>query len=286
MEAGRRKIVDRADLIGSSTACESTAEKIEAGPKNRQTRANKNVRADFHGGKLARRGTPPSRSPVMATTTTQKGYRGIGMEGLIARWYARTTRPSLPEFQALARRIAEQVPPGSSVLEVAPGPGYFAIELAKIGGRHVTGLDISHTFVEIARRGAAEAGVEVEFRQGNVSAMPFPADSFDYLLCRAAFKNFSDPPGALAEMHRVLKPGGRALIIDLRRDASPDAIRREVQNLKLGAINAFVVRQIFRFMLIKRAYTKGEFRQLIAESPFHGGDIHESLTGVEITLMK
>ncbi len=222
----------------------------------------------------------------MATTTTQKGHRGMGMEGPIARWYARITRPSLPEFQALARRIAEQVPAGGSVLEVAPGPGYFAIELAKIGGRHVTGLDISQTFVDIARRGAAEAGVEVEFRQGNVSAMPFPADSFDYLLCRAAFKNFSDAPGAIAEMHRVLKPGGRALIIDLRRDVTPAAIRREAENLKLGAVNTFIVRQTFRFMLIKRAYTKGEFRELIASSPFQGGEVKETLTGVEITLTK
>jgi ubiquinone/menaquinone biosynthesis C-methylase UbiE len=221
----------------------------------------------------------------MASVTT-KGYRGMGMEGPIARWYTRITRPSLPEFQTLARKVADAVPSGGSVLEVAPGPGFFAIELARIGGRHVTGLDISHTFVEIAKKGAADAGVDVEFRQGNVSAMPFPADSFDYLLCRAAFKNFSDPAGALAEMHRVLKPGGRALIIDLRRDVSRDAIRREVQNLKLGPINAFIVRQTFRFMLLKRAYTKGEFRQLIAESPFRSGEIQESLIGVEITLRK
>jgi ubiquinone/menaquinone biosynthesis C-methylase UbiE len=222
----------------------------------------------------------------MATATTTTGYRGMGMEGPIARWYTRITRPSLPEFQTLARKVAETVAPGGSVLEVAPGPGFFAIELARIGGRHVTGLDISHTFVEIAKKGAAEAGVDVEFRQGNVSAMPFPADSFDYLLCRAAFKNFSDPAGALAEMHRVLKPGGGAVIIDLRRDVSREAIAGEVQNLKLGPINAFIVRQTFRFMLLKRAYTKGEFRELIANSPFHSGEIQDSLVGVEITLSK
>jgi len=219
-------------------------------------------------------------------TTAVKGYRGLGMEGPIARWYARITRPSLPEFQALARRVADAVPPGGSVLEVAPGPGYFAIELAKLGGRHLTGLDISRTFVEIASRNSLEAGVDVEFEQGNVAAMPFPENTFDFLVCRAAFKNFSEPGAALSEMHRVLKPGGRALIIDLRRDVTPEAIRQEVENLKLGPINAFVVRQTFRFMLIKRAYTKGEFRQLIADSPFQAGDIQDSLTGVEITLTK
>jgi ubiquinone/menaquinone biosynthesis C-methylase UbiE len=208
------------------------------------------------------------------------------MEGSIARWYARITRPSLPEFQALARRVAEVVPPGGSVLEVAPGPGYFAIALANLGGRYVTGLDISRTFVEIARHNAREAGVDVEFEQGNVAAMPFPENTFDFLVCRAAFKNFSEPGAALSEMHRVLKPAGRALIIDLRRDVTRDAIRQEVENLKLGSINAFIVRQTFRFMLIKRAYTKGEFRQLIADSPFQAGDIQDSLTGVEITLTK
>jgi ubiquinone/menaquinone biosynthesis C-methylase UbiE len=210
----------------------------------------------------------------------------MGMEGAIARWYARITRPSLPEYQALARRIADVVPAGGSVLEVAPGPGYFAIELARLGGREVTGLDISHTFVEMARHHAIEAGVDVDFQQGNVAAMPFPADSFDYLVCRAAFKNFSDPQAALGEMHRVLKPGGRALVIDLRRDVSPDAIRREVENLKLSAANAFIVRLTFRYMLVKRAYTKAGFRELIANSPFQRGDVQESLIGVEITLTK
>ena len=49
--------------------------------------------------------------------------------------------------------------------------------------------------------------------------------SFDLIICRAAFKNFSEPLQALHEMHRVLKPGGKALIMDLRRDASLEDIK-------------------------------------------------------------
>src|SRR5215472_3537363 len=97
--------------------------------------------------------------------TSVKPYRGIAMEGGIAKRYARETGASLDEFRALARKIAEQLKPGAVVLEVAPGPGYLAIELAKLGRFRIVGLDISHSFVRIAQENAAKAGVDVEFRQ-------------------------------------------------------------------------------------------------------------------------
>jgi ubiquinone/menaquinone biosynthesis C-methylase UbiE len=119
------------------------------------------------------------------------------MEGMVAKWYAANTGKTLDEFTKLALRIGSQLPPGSTVLEVAPGPGYFSIELAKLGPYSIAGLDISHTFVELARKKAAKAGVHVDFRQGNASQMPFANDTFDFLLCRAAFKNFGQPVRAL-----------------------------------------------------------------------------------------
>ena len=80
-----------------------------------------------------------------------KGYKGIGMEGPVARWYAKNTAKALGEFQQCAHEIARQLPEGSRVLEIAPGPGYLAIELAKLGRYQISGLDISRTFVGIAR---------------------------------------------------------------------------------------------------------------------------------------
>ena len=82
--------------------------------------------------------------------------------------------------------------------------------------------------------------MRVDFRQGNVSAMRFPDSRFDFILCRAAFKNFSQPAEALAEMHRVLKPGGRALIIDLRRDASKQSVGQAVDAMNLGSVNRII----------------------------------------------
>jgi ubiquinone/menaquinone biosynthesis C-methylase UbiE len=215
-----------------------------------------------------------------------KAYRGVGMEGALAKWYAGLTRKSLGEFQSLARRVAGQVPPGSRVLEVAPGPGFFAVELARLGDYHVAGLDISRTFVEIARRNALEAHVEVDFREGNASSMPFENDGFDFLLCRAAFKNFSEPLAALCEMHRVLKPGGKALLIDLRRDATRESIAKAVDGMGLGAVNRLITKLTFRFVLLKRAYSKGEFESLLAQTGFRTVEIKEDAIGLEIEMGK
>ena len=222
----------------------------------------------------------------MNHAVSAKAYKGLGMEGFIARWYASLTRKSLDEFKALAQRVAEQVPPGSQVLEVAPGPGYFAIELAKRASYQVTGLDISHTFVQIARQKATEAGVDVNFRQGNAAEMPFEKESFDFLLCRAAFKNFSQPVRALEEMYRVLKPGGRALIIDLRKDASVESVGVAVENMRLGRVNTFLTKLAFRFMLLKRAYTRREFEQFLSQTKFGPAEIREDLTGLELLLQR
>jgi ubiquinone/menaquinone biosynthesis C-methylase UbiE len=210
----------------------------------------------------------------------------MGMEGSVARWYANLTKKSLDDFKTLARRTAELLPAGSRVLEVAPGPGYFAIELAKLGQYEITGLDISETFVEIARANAVQAGVNVDFQRGNASGMPFEDQTFDFILCRAAFKNFADPLGALQEMHRVLKPGGRAMIIDLRKDASWSSIKKAADGMHLGPVDGIITKLTFKFMLLPRAYTKRLFEQLISQTHFRKIQIEEDLIGLEILLRK
>jgi ubiquinone/menaquinone biosynthesis C-methylase UbiE len=208
------------------------------------------------------------------------------MEGPIARWYAKITLKNLAEVRSLAAVLADRVTEGGSVLEVAPGPGYLAIELAKRGAFRVTGLDISRSFVRMATENAARAGVPVTFLHGDVAAMPFDPNSFDLLVCRAAFKNFSEPVRALDEMHRVLKPGGEALIIDLRSDASPAEINDCVNGMRLGRINALVTRLIFKHGLLKWAYSLEQFRSMAATSRFGSCAIQESSIGLELSLKK
>src|SRR5262245_13717 len=137
---------------------------------------------------------------VTSISRPKKAYRGPAMEGFIARWYARNTGRRREPYRKSAEIVAQRLPGGGRVLEVAPGPGYLAIELAKMGNYRITGLDISQTFVDIARKNAEEAGAQVAFEHGNAAEMPFAADSFDFIVCRAAFKNFAEPVEAIREM--------------------------------------------------------------------------------------
>jgi ubiquinone/menaquinone biosynthesis C-methylase UbiE len=225
--------------------------------------------------------TPSATSAVRP----KKAYRGLAMEGAIARWYARNTR-SRGDHRESAEHIAARLAAGARVLEVAPGPGYLAIELARRGDFKVVGLDISRSFVDIARQNAHDAGVAVTFVQGNAAAMPFAANTFDFIVCKAAFKNFAEPIEALDEMYRVLRPTGTALIVDLRPDASADAIRAEIAKMGLGWFNALLTRLVFKYTLLPSAYSQDQFRQMAVRSTFGRCSIAQSAIGLEVTFVK
>jgi len=211
--------------------------------------------------------------------------KGRNMEGAIARWYAKNTASNIEGFRAEAAVLAARLPAGAAVLEVAPGPGYLAIELAKRGNFRVAAVDYSHTFIAICRNNAKAAGVEIDFRQGDAAHLPFADGQFDFLICRAAFKNFGDPVGALREMHRVLKHGGSALIEDLRKNATSAEIAQEVSGMNMGWLMALTTRWILR-SLRKRAYTRADFTQMIAQTSFVTGGIQSTGIGFAITLRR
>lgn len=189
------------------------------------------------------------------------------MEGLIARWYAGITNKE-ERHKWAAEKLANKIPAGSRVLEIAPGPGYFSIELARLRDCSITGLDISKTFVEIARKNARQAGVEVDFRQGNAADMPFEAESFDFTFCQAAFKNFSEPVRAIAEMYRVLSPKGSSVINDLRGDATKTEIERHIEKMRLSSLNRLMTRWTFQHILLKNAYSIAEMKAFVSQTSF------------------
>ncbi|HUI72382.1 MAG TPA: class I SAM-dependent methyltransferase [Spirochaetia bacterium] len=215
-----------------------------------------------------------------------KPYKGLAMEGLVAAWYAKNTRADMEDYRSLAAMIASKVRPGSRILEVAPGPGYTAVELARLGRYEVTGVDISSTFVEIARSNAKKAGVSVELRQGDAASMPFADNQFDFVVCRAAFKNFTQPQCALLDMHRVLRSGGTALIIDLRPDVSPQAIDDFNLTAHRVGIPALFMKWTFLHFLARNAHSKGELEEMISRTGFSRHRIDEDSMGYQVWLWK
>jgi ubiquinone/menaquinone biosynthesis C-methylase UbiE len=208
------------------------------------------------------------------------------MEGAVARWYAkvRSSGSQIEEYRKQAAQLTERLPAGAKVLEVAPGPGYLAVEIARLGFQ-VTGLDISRTFVQIGSENASKAGVTVDFRQGDAAVMPFEADSFELIVCQAAFKNFLYPASALDEMHRVLRRGGTAVIQDMSSEASHADINLEVQKMRLGWWSTFSTTATLE-MLKRRAYSPARFQRLAAESRFQNCEITTEGIGLEVRLKK
>jgi SAM-dependent methyltransferase len=118
-------------------------------------------------------------------------------------------------------RVADEVAvahPGGKLLEVGSGPGRLAVRLAQEDlGITLTGVDISGEMVGRAAQRAAEAGLSerVQFRVGDVAALPLSDGEFDGVVSTLSLHHWSDPASGLAEIHRVLKPGGEARIYDL-----------------------------------------------------------------------
>jgi len=222
----------------------------------------------------------------MHAAGAQRPWKGKGMEGWVAHWYTRTRRNDMEDFRREAMAVARRLRSGSDILEVAPGPGFFSIELAKLGNFRITGLDISRTLVAIATQNARNAGAAIDFRLGNASAMPFADESFDFVYCSAAFKNFSEPVKALDEMHRVLRPGAEAVVADLCKDASLDEIDSYVKNSGRSPIDAWMTKWTFRHVLLKRAYTEDDFVRMATQSRFGACRAKASSIGIEVRLAR
>lgn len=223
-----------------------------------------------------------------ATTTDRRPprFRIPEMDGAAARRYDRLrgTPAQLADYRKRADELSADFRPGADVLEVAPGPGYLAVELARRGAR-VTGIDISRTMVEIATRHAAERGVEVDFRRGDAADLPFDAASFELVVCEAAFKNFLYPIRTLNEMHRVLRPGGLAVIDDMRHEATLRDIRKEVRRMGLDFATRVTTTAVLLGMR-RRAKTVSEFFRLAEASAFEWCLIRTGGIGVEVRLLK
>src|ERR687897_2844679 len=130
--------------------------------------------------------------------------------------------PIAADVAAVAEATA---PDGARVLEVGCGPGHLSIRLARQHGLDTTGLDLDPAMIERARANAGRAGQGFgplpSFLVGDVASMPFPEGSFDLVVSTFSMHHWADPAAGLAEIDRVLRPGGRAFVWDFRPGAVP-----------------------------------------------------------------
>jgi SAM-dependent methyltransferase len=110
-----------------------------------------------------------------------------------------------PPAAELVRRASPRA--GQRVLDVACGTGVVAVTAARLGAR-VTGLDLTPELLERARENARIAGVDIEWHQGDVEKLPFADATYDMVLSQFGHIFAPRPDVAIAEMLRVLKPGG------------------------------------------------------------------------------
>jgi ubiquinone/menaquinone biosynthesis C-methylase UbiE len=104
------------------------------------------------------------------------------------------------------------------VLEVAVGTGRnFTFYPQEV---RLTGIDLSPAMLEFARKKADELGLDADLREGNAQQLPFPDASFDTVVCTLSLCSIPDDRRAIAEMKRVLRPGGRLLLLDHIRSSS------------------------------------------------------------------
>ncbi len=114
---------------------------------------------------------------------------------------------------------------GQRVLDIAGGTGDLTAKFAEIVGREgqVVLADINASMLEVGRRRLIDRGIigNVEYAQANAEALPFPDNYFDAITIAFGLRNVTDKDRALASMYRVLKPGGRLLVLEFSKPVAP-----------------------------------------------------------------
>jgi ubiquinone/menaquinone biosynthesis C-methylase UbiE len=169
---------------------------------------------------------------------------------------------------------ALRLDPGETLLDVGCGYGADVIEVARLlaPGGAVIGIDISEAMVSEALRRAQGLNLNVDFRVGDACDLPFPDASFDACRAETVLQHVPEPDVAFAEMVRVVKPGGRIVLLDMDLgtlviDSDDQATTTKVLDWAANAtINGWIGRQLPR--LLKDA----DFENVGVSEQFIGSD--------------
>lgn len=168
-------------------------------------------------------------------------------------------------------------------LEIGPGPGYVGLEwLKQTTGTHLKALEISPDMIGVARQNAEAYGLENrwDIMEGSGEKIPLKAESFDAVFSSGSLHEWSEPVKTFDEIMRVLKPGGKFFIGDLRRDILWPVkwfmrILCKPKEIRPGLDTS-----------IRAAYTPREIPGLLADTAVKDYTVNSDPFGISITGLK
>ena len=172
---------------------------------------------------------------------------------------------------------------GDCALEIGPGPGYYGLEwLKKTNGANLTCLEISPAMIRLAEKNANEYNLStrVTYQEGNALQMPFSGNKFDIAFSNGSLHEWVNAEQVFSEIHRVLRPGGRMMVTDLRRDLSPDIFKFMQECCESPEIKAGFESSV------KAAYRKEELESILAKIKFSNVQVIANPYGLVVIAVK
>ncbi|MEE9910994.1 MAG: class I SAM-dependent methyltransferase [Deltaproteobacteria bacterium] len=166
---------------------------------------------------------------------------------------------SLPEMRGQTR-----------MLDVGAGRGYLSVLLAfRNPDAQVTGIDYSHRQVRDAENYRVQGKIlNCSFLQANAMALPFADETFNAAASVGSIKHWPDGLRGLAEIRRVLKPGGHLLVSETDQEASDDALRRFINRFRIWYIPDRLLYWGLRQVIFGQSYSEAALARSVAEAGF------------------